>query len=625
MLIEATMPGTRRHGASASGHCNNTEKQEDGSNRSNGQLYAIDETAPADPGVRKVEAFNKVLSQSRSGKLLLITLVVSIGLTKFGYALDYGITSQFNAIASSSFGHHAELGAVNTASVIIRGVSQPFIGKLADITSRPTAYVVVLVFYVIGFVVAATCNNIAAYTVGICFTSFGKSVESVLEWPAGGPLSITTFINGFISDAFIPDKWRWGLGMFAIIIPVMMLPAICTLYGIQGKADRLGMISISDPKTVRENNNKIKDLATYIRVAWQGIIDIDLAGIILLSFSWSLILLPLNLAQSAKGGWENASMIAMIICGFLIFILFGLFEVYIAPKPVMTRAILHNKAFVYAVIVDVFNLMASGVNENYLPSYMYIIKEWSNYIWTIFLGITTLTICFVGPIAGIIHRLTHRYKTLMVFGGVVKLIGYAISMESNMRSTQSVATLAISQILLGIGSLSVFGARLGSQASVPHKDMASAIAIASLWTTIGNSVGYTIATTIWTEHMLGYMREECPPGTPDSTLREIYGSISVLRTKYGWEDPIRQGAVSAYTRTNGLIVTTACVLSVIPIIFSCLMPNYYLGKQQNAITNTGLDGEPLQVPAHPTRENEERAASKQGIRSKVKSFYYREV
>ncbi|KFY32793.1 hypothetical protein V495_08729 [Pseudogymnoascus sp. VKM F-4514 (FW-929)] len=619
MLIEATEPGTRGHDASVSGHCHNTEKHEDGSNSSNGQPYAIDETVPADPGVRKVEAFNK-----------------------FGYALDYGITSQFNAIASSSFGHHAELGAVNTASVIIRGVSQPFIGKLADITSRPTAYVVVLVFYVIGFVVAATCNNIAAYTVGICFTSFGKSGLDFLgdvivgdltplQWRVFwngllvGPFLITTFVNGFISDAFIPEKWRWGLGMFAIIMPVMMVPAIMSLYGIQAKADKLGMISISGPKTTSKKDNKFKDPAAYIRVAWQGIIDIDLAGIILLSFSWSLILLPLNLAQSAKGGWENASMIAMILCGFLIFILFGLFEVYIAPKPVMTRAILHNKAFVYAVIVDVFNLMASGVNENYLPSYMYIIKEWSNYIWTIFLGITTLTICFVGPIAGIIHRLTHRYKTLMVFGGVVKLVGYAISMESNMRSTQSVATLAISQILLGIGSLSVFGARLGSQASVPHKDMASAIAIASLWTTIGNSVGYTIATTIWTEHMLGYMREECPPDTPDSTLREIYGSISVLRTKCGWEDPIRQGAVSAYTRTNGLIVTTACVLSVIPIIFSCLMPDYYLGKQQNAVTNTGLDGELLQVPAHATCENEERAASKQGIWSKVKSFYYREV
>lgn len=37
-------------------------------------------------GVRKVEAFNKVLYQSgKSGKILLITLILSIGLTMFGY------------------------------------------------------------------------------------------------------------------------------------------------------------------------------------------------------------------------------------------------------------------------------------------------------------------------------------------------------------------------------------------------------------------------------------------------------------------------------------------------------------------------------------------------------------
>lgn len=71
-------------------------------------------------GVSKVEAFNKVLYHSgKSGKLLLITLVNFIGLTMFAYALDQGITCQFNTMAASSLSMHAELGAVNTASQII--------------------------------------------------------------------------------------------------------------------------------------------------------------------------------------------------------------------------------------------------------------------------------------------------------------------------------------------------------------------------------------------------------------------------------------------------------------------------------------------------------------------------
>lgn len=128
-------------------------------------------------GVSKVEAFNRVLYQSgKSGKTLLWLMGVSIGLTMFAYALDQGITSTiFTTLASSTFGQHSSLAAVSTAAQIIRAISKPFIGKLADITSRPTTCVVVLIFYVIGFAVAASSSTFSAYTIGICFTSVGKS------------------------------------------------------------------------------------------------------------------------------------------------------------------------------------------------------------------------------------------------------------------------------------------------------------------------------------------------------------------------------------------------------------------------------------------------------------------
>jgi hypothetical protein len=78
---------------------------------------------------------------------------------------------------------------------------------------------------------------------------------------------------------------------------------------------------------------------------------------------------------------------------------------------------------------------------------------------------------------------------------------------------------------------------------------------------MASSVGSTIAATIWQSRTLDYMREECPLGTPDKPLRSIYGSISTLKTKYDWGDPIRVGAIAAYTRTNG---TTSLVLACLP-------------------------------------------------------------
>lgn len=592
-------------------------------------------------GVRKVEAFNKALYASgRSGKILLYTLAVSIGMTMFAYALDQGITSNFTIIAASAFGHHSQIGAITTASQIIRGVSKPFIGKLADITSRPTTYVVVLVFYVIGFVVAATCNNVAAYTVGICFTAFGKSGLDLLsdvivgdltplEWRGfwgallSAPFLVTTFINGFIAEAFIPNQWRWGLGMFAIMIPILLIPAIWTLYGMQIKASKHNMVSMADAGRVRNNGTemKVKGARHYLGVAWASVIEIDLAGIILLGFAWSLILLPLNLADDARGGWSNASMIAMLVIGVVILIFFGLFEYYVAPKPLMNRRVLCNKAFLCALAVSVTNQMASAAKFVYFSSYIWIIKDWSEYAWSVFLNSTTLTLCFFGPVGGLIHRFTHRYKSLMVAGAVIKFVGYAILLSNDARSTQSTVALSFSQVFLGMGAFTVIGARVGSQASVPHEDLASVIALLSLWSTIGSSIGSSISAAIWQNRMQKYMQEELPE-TSESTINQIYSSVRILRTQYGWDDPVRQGAITAYTRVNGLIFIAATIIAFVPVIGSMLMPNYYLGKQQNAATNTGLDGELVDVP---TREKGGKESTQRSLWTKIKDAYYKEV
>jgi hypothetical protein len=47
--------------------------------------------------------------------------------------------------------------------------------------------------------------------------------------------------------------------------------------------------------------------------------------------------------------------------------------------------------------------------------------------------------------------------------------------------------------------------------------------------------------------------------------------------------------------------------------------DYYLGKQQNAVTNTGVDGQPIEVAR---REEKEK---KPGMFEKVKRFYRKET
>lgn len=570
-------------------------------------------------GVSKVEAFNRVLYQSGpKGKILLWLLGLSIGLTMFVYALDQGITTSiFTTMATSTFGQHSSLAAVSTASQIIRAISKPFIGKLADITSRPTTYVVILVFYVIGFIVAASSHTFAAYTVGICFTSVGKSGLDLLsdiivgdltplEWRGffgallSIPFVITVPINGFIADGFL-DNWRWGLGMFAIMVPVLLAPAILTLYAMQRRGEKLGMVTMAGSRRERaglDGGEEATGVRYWSKLCYQGLIDIDILGLLILGLSFALILLPFTLAKSASGGWGNKSMIAMLVMGFVLLIAFILFEIYLAPKPLMSKRIMHNRAFVAAVVVYTFNQTASSVRNTYFSSYIFIIKDWTVYEWTIFLGITTMGLSLMGPIVGLIQRHTHRYKSMMVFGAAARMLGYGLLINGGSGSmTKDTARLIAAQLIFCLGSFNVVGARVGSQASVPHEDMATVIALLTLWSTLGSSVGSAISAAIWTNEMLDRMYEEMiPAGADAKTIQKLYGSITKLRSTYEFNDPIRQAAIRAYSAINGHIAITALVLAAVPAIASLFMPDFYLGKQQNAVTNTALDGHVVDVP-----------------------------
>ncbi|KAJ2955573.1 hypothetical protein NQ176_g11392 [Zarea fungicola] len=57
---------------------------------------------------------------------------------------------------------------------------------------------------------------------------------------------------------------------------------------------------------------------------------------------------------------------------------------------------------------------------------------------------------------------------------------------------------------------------------------------------------------------------------------------------------MRQGIIEAYRRTLYYCLAPALALAFIPLVAACFQTNFYLGKQQNAVTNVGNDGKPLQ-------------------------------
>jgi hypothetical protein len=88
--------------------------------------------------------------------------------------------------------------------------------------------------------------------------------------------------------------------------------------------------------------------------------EMDLIGLILVAASLALILLPFTLAPLATGGWNNPSMIAMIVIGFVLFPVFCFYDAKYATYPIVPYKFLKNTTILASCIIGT-SLLSSGL------------------------------------------------------------------------------------------------------------------------------------------------------------------------------------------------------------------------------------------------------------------------
>ncbi|CAE6431244.1 unnamed protein product, partial [Rhizoctonia solani] len=270
------------------------------------------------------------------------------------------------------------------AQTIIVACGKPFIAKLADTLSRPVAYALVVFFYVIGYIIIASAQKIATVAGGIVIYAILSGLQlllqiiiadtTTLKWRglSSGLVSAPFIINAFAgsevsASVMAPGGpgWRWGYGMFAILVPVTVLPLILTLGWAQHKAKSQGLIEPASQPPAR-GINKIKGV-------WD---EVDMLGLLILAGGVACVLLPLTLAKSAKGGWGNPSIIAMLTIGPLLIIAFGLYEWKFAAHPIVPMRFLRNKAVVGAALIGFFDFVSFYLTFSYLYSFVFVVKGW---------------------------------------------------------------------------------------------------------------------------------------------------------------------------------------------------------------------------------------------------------
>ncbi|CCH46048.1 Siderophore iron transporter [Wickerhamomyces ciferrii] len=556
-------------------------------------------------GVQRAENVKVLMDTSKQGKWFRISLALSLLICAWVYSLDRSTTSSYSPYATSSFGHHSMISTLKIATSIMSSVSQPMLAKFSDVTSRPITYILVLVLYMMGYIIVAASKTISAYVIGEVFVTIGGTgitlmnsiiaadltplkYRGLLFGILVSPYLITTWFAGLIVEAILgKGNWRWGYGMFAIIMPVAISPTIFIMIWLDNKAAKLAEenIKIKASETLEKPKTfHFRELSTNqkFQFLWQQSLEIDLFGLILMGFGWSLLLLPFSLYQGAENQWKNPSIIAMIAVGAILLILYTIYEFWFAPFPSMPKRVLLNRTFMTAVFIDFFYMFAGYIKMLYFSSYVWVIKEYSYQNWTYFNNTLTMSLCFFGVVVGVIQRYTHRTKYLQVFGLTIQLISMGITLWAR-NDHASTGALVWTEILLGIGgACSSVGSQVASQASVPHQDTALVISLLLQWSSIGGAIGSAVSSAIWQGKMPGNLRKFMPSSVSDEEVLTLFGSITSIRT-YAYDSPERQGAIKAYFDTAYYLFIVSLVVTAIPFIASLFQKNFYLGDTQNAV------------------------------------------
>ncbi|GAA5863816.1 hypothetical protein JCM8547_006074 [Rhodosporidiobolus lusitaniae] len=600
--------------------------------------------APVEPtfksrGVVGVEAMAREAKDSSKGRKQLWAMALLIyTLSWIKSAMARSVTASFSVLATSDFAAHSSgLGTLNIATGLISSVCLPFFAKATDVFSRPSVYSVALVCQVVGYIIILKSPILAAYVVGNVLTTLGASaftqINSTLiadltplKWRGMAQAIMTTpylctvwFTSEIVAGLSGGSKWRWGYGMYAIIFAVFWAPAIILMFLLERRALQKGLVNVDVARQGVDDTVEVpavevigQDKKGFLHRLAQVFLELDTFGLILLGFGWSLLLLPFSLETNAKGGWKNPSLIAMLAVGSICLISFPLYEWKFAKFPSAPRRILINKTFVTAVIIDFCYMLSSYLQILYLSSYIYIVTDLDIKHWNYTNNVLNMGLCGAAIFVGVLFRYFHRYKLPQIVGISIRIIGFGLLVDKN--GVRSLARLVMSQLLSGIGSaFSTLGSSVGSQASVAHQDVALVIALLSLWSSIGASVGDAIAAQYWGKHMPVNLREFLPASVNDTQVQEFFLSITSIRA-YDYDSEIRQGAIKAYEKTMYPLWSAALGVAFVSLLAALGQSNFYLGDSQNAYDHKDTAG-------HVVHDDPDAKTEKKTLKQKLLRFW----
>lgn len=381
-------------------------------------------------------------------------------------------------------------------------------------------------------------------TVFVSDTSSLRSRALMLAF-ATSPYIGFSWVGGPISQSVLGGPgWRWGFGIWAIVLPVVVLPLAALLKWNQRKTMKNGLIP-----------------AKKVRLTWASakdyVVQVDLGGCVILAGGLALFLLPFSLYSYQTDKWESPMIICMLVFGCLLLVGFVMYERFVAPVTFIPFHLLMDRTVFSAGLMFMFVFFNNRVWGAFFGSQIQVV--WNLDVSSASYVTSTRRVgqCLFAVLIGFLIRWTGRFKWIALSLGI-PLYVLALGLLIRFRNYNSdIGLVAMCQVFAGLASGAVvLTGELAMMTPSDHQHIAVIIAVMNIFCSIGSAAGGSVASAIWTGVFPQKLRQYLPEGVDPAP---IYADI-VQQMAYPMGSPERDAIARAYGDTQRLLLVTSIAL-----------------------------------------------------------------
>ncbi|KAF2702846.1 alpha/beta-hydrolase [Pleomassaria siparia CBS 279.74] len=532
-------------------------------NSSEEELTKVDTAAPQ--GTQKVQAMTHVWS-----KRDLILAYIFIWLMEFILAFSSGALGTMTPYVTSQWELHSLTALTGVISQLIAGIWKLPYAKIMNVWGRPQALCIGVLCTTLGLVLMAACKNIETVCAAQVFFYVGyNSVDfSVTVFIADtSKLKNRGFFIGYAASPWLIATWvygpavtsimgpngvgiPWGFGILSVVSPVVCLPIVFMFFKNEWKAKKAGLIQ---PRPNRGN---------FAQTVFYYLKEFDAVGLLILATGLALFLLAFNIYSYQAEQWKSPLIICFLVFGFLLVIIFGVWEAKFAPITFVPWPLLKNRTVIFTYTMAASMYIGWYIWDSYLYSLLIVLFDQTITHATYINNVYTMGSCFICLVYGVALRYNGHLKWYSLFWGVpLMILGVGLMIKFR-QPGQGVGYIVMCLVFIAFGGgVLVTSEQTTLMAVSKQEDFPALLACESMIISIGSAIGSTIAGAIWTGVFPARLLANLPADAMEN-FALIYGDLTV-QASYPVGSPTRDAINLSYAQTQRyMLISAVCVYSI---------------------------------------------------------------